>query len=420
MNSRIVQRPCPLPVVSPRLLWAFAALVSSLSAFGADLPNDRWRLEFVSDLNIPTGTPYEAVGQFTQPSGEVQAETQDPSLEGIMARKASGVFGGISAIAFDEKSSTLLALSDSSTPTAFPFTLAVTDDKLRLKPKSLIRFRNKDGSALPAWTIDPEGIALSPNGTLFISSEGYVARMPPVSPAIFEFSADGRLLRDFTVPEKFLPAERSNSPRGVRVNKGLESLTLSPDATRLYTATEHPLLQDEPGCGLDQPCAVRLLEFALDGDGARAIHEYQYVLDPLTTPEGFPVPAGGVQGLPDLLSLGGGELFAIERGYMADQQRNGRNRIRIYHLNVDGATDILSASTSVSKTLHIPVRKSLVLDLDDILDQLEPGFRTLDNFEGICFGPQLDDGSRCVILVSDNNFSTRQRTVFLLFRLTRN
>ena len=42
----------------------------------------------------------------------------------------------------------------------------------------------------------------------------------------------------------------------------------------------------------------------------------------------------------------------------------------------------------------------------------------LENFEGMGFGPPLPDGSRTLLLVSDDNFSQRQRTTFLLFRLT--
>jgi 3-phytase len=395
-------------------------LLTTLNVFTAQAANSPWRLEFLSDLNIPTGTPYEAVGQATNASVDEKSGAPDLSREGVLARKASGVFGGISAIAFDPASSTLYALSDSSTPTIFPFTLAVSGGRLRLEPKSLIRLGGEDGSALPVWTVDPEGIVLSPAGSLLIASEGYVARIPPVLPAVMEFSIDGSLRRQFPIPEKFLPADSGKSARGVRVNKGFESLTLSPDAKRLYTATEHPLQQDNSGCGLDQGCVVRLLEFAMDEDDTPAVHEYLYELDPLTAPSGFAATTGSLLGLPDLLSLGGGEMFGIERGFLINEDRTeSRNRIRIQHLNVEGATDILNTTEPRSKHPGGAVRKSLVLDLDDILDQLEPGFQRLDNLEGICFGPLLEDGSRTILLVSDNNFSSRQRTVFLLFRLVR-
>jgi hypothetical protein len=62
-------------------------------------------------------------------------------------------------------------------------------------------------------------------------------------------------------------------------------------------------------------------------------------------------------------------------------------------------------------------KKTLLLDLRDIIPQLDAEFPSLDNFEGMCLGPRLADGSRTVILVSDNNFNPQQRTVFLAFKL---
>jgi hypothetical protein len=42
-------------------------------------------------------------------------------------------------------------------------------------------------------------------------------------------------------------------------------------------------------------------------------------------------------------------------------------------------------------------------------------FVTLDNFEGMTFGPDLRDGRRSLVLVSDNNFSPAAFTQFLAF-----
>ena len=53
-------------------------------------------------------------------------------------------------------------------------------------------------------------------------------------------------------------------------------------------------------------------------------------------------------------------------------------------------------------------QKSLLLDLDEL------GI-PLDNVEGMTFGPNLPDGRRSLILVSDNNFSPAAFTQFLLF-----
>jgi len=54
------------------------------------------------------------------------------------------------------------------------------------------------------------------------------------------------------------------------------------------------------------------------------------------------------------------------------------------------------------------VQKTLLLDLDEL------GL-TLDNVEGMTFGPNLPDGSRSLVLVSDNNFDPAAFTQFLAF-----
>jgi hypothetical protein len=42
---------------------------------------------------------------------------------------------------------------------------------------------------------------------------------------------------------------------------------------------------------------------------------------------------------------------------------------------------------------------------------------TLDNIEGITFGPTLPNGERSLVLVSDNNLQDIQFTPFLAFRI---
>ena len=39
----------------------------------------------------------------------------------------------------------------------------------------------------------------------------------------------------------------------------------------------------------------------------------------------------------------------------------------------------------------------------------------LDNIEGLTFGPNLSQGDRSLILVSDNNFQTIQKTQILIY-----
>ena len=41
----------------------------------------------------------------------------------------------------------------------------------------------------------------------------------------------------------------------------------------------------------------------------------------------------------------------------------------------------------------------------------------IDNVEGICLGPQLPNGHSSLILISDNNFNSQQKTQIFLFEI---
>ena len=96
--------------------------------------------------------------------------------------------------------------------------------------------------------------------------------------------------------------------------------------------------------------------------------------------------------------------------------RRNMNRVRVFHTSLAGATDISSFDSLRGRRGVTPARKTLVLDVADVRG-LSPALPGVENFEGMGFGPPLPDGSRTVLLVSDDNFSERQRTAFLLFRL---
>ena len=57
------------------------------------------------------------------------------------------------------------------------------------------------------------------------------------------------------------------------------------------------------------------------------------------------------------------------------------------------------------------------MDLDEILGELPTGL-TVDNFEGMTFGPDLSNGKRTLILSTDNNFAARQFTQLLFLEFT--
>jgi hypothetical protein len=264
--------------------------------------------------------------------------------------------------------------------------------------------------------LDPEGIAITRTGRLFISSEGLGDRSPRVPPSVIEYTRNYEFVRQLGIPEKFIPPVTGAAQRGVRGNAAFESLTVAPDDASLYTATESALAQDGPDATTAHGATVRILEFR-EGSGTYSpAREFAYDIDALPEP-GFRTRVA-VTGLVELIALGGGEFLTLERGYQ-EEVRPGpgrRNTIRIFRMSIRGATDISGMDSLDGRRDVVRARKTLLLDLADLAG-LSSELATLENFEGMTLGPRVPDGSRTLLIVSDDNFNRAQRTSFLLFRI---
>jgi hypothetical protein len=242
---------------------------------------------------------------------------------------------------------------------------------------------------LDGKNFDGEGLALEPSGEMLISSE--------TEPSIREVSLDGRTLRSLPVPDLFL----AGRGKGIRSNLGFESLTLAPGGDALWTANERALQQDAPE-DLARPSPVRLLRYERRDGGFVPEAQFVYEVEPLKQRVG-----SGFQtrGLSDLLALPGGDLLALEREFV-----EGRGfAIQIFRVSLAGATDVSGLETLAGKS-WTPVGKTLVYDF--ARSGLVP-----DNVEGMAFGPQLSDGARTLVLVSDNNFNPLEKTQIVALRL---
>ena len=204
------------------------------------------------------------------------------------------------------------------------------------------------------------------------------------------------------MPAPFLPTPTA----GVRQNLGFEAAAVTPNGRDVYVGTEGALVQDGPAASLTDTSPARILRF--DERTGRLERQFVYVTDAVAeTP--VPATAFSVNGLVELLPLGGQRLLAMERSFSVGAPGTG-NTIKLYDVEIAGATDV-NGATSLAELRRVrPVRKELVLDLREL------GI-PLDNVEGMVLGPDLPDGRRSLILVSDNNFAATQFTQFLLFAI---
>ncbi len=312
--------------------------------------------------------------------------------------------GGLSGITYDVRRQLYYSISDDRSqkaPARF-YTLTIDLSQGALKEggvtlTDVTTLLAETGQPFAPLSLDPEGIALTRRGSLFIASEGDSSRQ--INPFVKEFSRSGQSLKTLPVPAQFLPAQN----RGVRNNLAFESLTLTPDQTALFTATEAALLQDGPEATVEQGSPSRILKY--NPRTGQPEQEFLYLTEPVAAPPNATHTAGN-NGLVDLLALDRHRLLSLERAFSAGIG----NTIRLFEVSLAGATDLqgLESLSTVDLTTLKPVQKRLLLDFKDLKIPL-------DNLEGLTFGPEFADGRRALVVVSDNNFNPLQVTQFLAF-----
>jgi hypothetical protein len=351
--------------------------------------------------------------------------------------------GGISAIAYDVPRDRLYALSDDRDRPRF-YTLKMTSlssPTPAITVESVTYLKDNQGNPYASGQLDPEGLALTPAGTLLISSEGSPAGN--IAPAIGEYElTTGQLKKELPLPERYIPLRlRSGQAQGaveseaalnteqarplsavegarplsaveggIQENLGFEALTINVSSGaggiyepyRLFVATEGPLLQDLDFAP-DIPYKNRLLHYLIDPAQTTIVSEHMYEMDLAPT-------AAVLHGLSEIALLDqSGHFLGIERSYGFKGFA-----IKLYQLASGGATDIsaIASLQNASGTSSIsPIRKQLVLDLATLPNPLQ-------NYEAMTFGPDASNRRKTLLIMSDDNFDSEQETTLLVFQLT--
>jgi hypothetical protein len=239
--------------------------------------------------------------------------------------------------------------------------------------------------------LDPEAIRAIPNGRLLISDE--------YGPAILEFTTDGRQVGQIPIPARFTPSHSSADPaaelpptnlQGRQPNRGFECLAVSPKGDQVFVLLQSPLIQDEALDEMNKRVGTncRLLEInRLTGQ----TREYLYPLD---------APTNGCN---EIEYLAPGRFLVIERDSKAGLEAAAK---RIVEIDIRSATDISNLNSLPSTAIPpgvSPVAKKTFLDLLDPRWNFA-GEKFPEKIEGIAFGPNLADGSRVLLITSDNDF----------------
>ena len=374
----------------PRWLWGLLLICASLAACTtASLAPHRI-------CSTPQARPWSLLGEIRWPHEQLFAGT---------------TVGGLSSIDYDAGSHLYFLVSDDRLahgPARF-YTARIDYDARGLHQVRLhdarpllspsqapyaSRRQPLPGIATP----DAEALRVLPGGqSLLWSSEGDFTR--GFGPQLLQSSKDGHWLREWPLPPELrLPSSETQGPRS---NFTLEGLALSQDGRTLWLAMEAALRQDGALPTADHSGGpVRIT--AYDMGTQQPARQLAYLPDAL--PADLWLQRGAINGISAVLADGPEHLLVLERSF-APPLRFGA---RIYRISTraDASSDTLGQIRLVPGSYR-PADKELLLDLADA------GLQSVDNLEGMSWGPLLPDGRRVLLLVSDNNFNPAEVTQFV-------
>ncbi len=181
-------------------------------------------LLLVAGFSVQTATAKAKDTQMTVASYELLGTVDIPTGTQFGGTE----IGGLSSITYDPNRGVYYAISDDQgtiDPVRY-YTLSIDVSDGQLDPGDITFLdvtKILDASGMPyaPGSLDPEGLVLTHEGSLYFSSEGFAARTPPVDPFVKRMNLNGHQTRSLTIPEKFLPD--GTGAQGVRNNLAFES-----------------------------------------------------------------------------------------------------------------------------------------------------------------------------------------------------
>ncbi|MEQ1946214.1 MAG: esterase-like activity of phytase family protein [Bryobacteraceae bacterium] len=272
---------------------------------------------------------------------------------------------------------------------------------------------------------DPEGVAISREGTFFVSDE--------YGPFIYEFSRSGRLIRRIPVPAKFLIANPSgdldgsgnslelypaNNISGRQANRGMEGLTITPNGRYLIGIMQNALIQDHGLNSNTPPGRVgmnnRILKYDLR---TRKTQEYVYTMDAVN--QG--------RGVNEILAVNDHEFLVLERDNRTNLAGSSPNLKRIYKIDLEesGLTDVSNVASLPQLGTELAAANIKAVTKTKFIDLLDAAYKVsatqtikdviAEKMEGLAWGRNRNNGHYVLFVVSDNDLNTTLATQIYAF-----
>jgi hypothetical protein len=314
-------------------------------------------------------------------------------------------FGGISGIEYHD-GTYYLVCDHAGNPRFYKASIKLNNYKIDTVEVTDVILLNRNSKFLKENTLDLEAIRYNPKLDQFVlTSEGSIQNGK--SPSIFHISSEGEYISNYTLPGYF----HTTGEQRPRNNGVFEGLATSVDGTAYWTAMELPLERDGAKPKLfHTQSPVRITKF----DTGSGLASTQFAMD-LEAISKIPWMYFAVNGLTEILEYAPNRFLVLERAFSAGHGSYG-NTVRIFDVDASNATNTLEIE-NLKRSKYTLANKKLIYDFKNVRKRLTKGI--IDNIEGMTFGPDLPNGNKSLILVSDNNFNSlgKQLNQFILMEI---
>ena len=258
------------------------------------------------------------------------------------------------------------------------FVLICFEEASHLFEKQFEEVKNEDGTtSYVAHPTEEESEKLT------VVEEELKAR--PFADVAKEYSEDGKLTGNrLEIPAVY---------KAGMGNYGFEALAYDEERHVFWTMNESTLKGDGAKA-TSQNGVKNILRLQSFGDDLRPLEQFAYAMDAPTAHSKADEYAMGVS---EIAALGDGRLLVLEREFFVPRAKLGAFvTCKLYEIAPNEGFAI-APYTPVDKMFFLP--KRLVHSFTTKLNVFD---RSLANYEGMCLGPTLKDGSKVLVLVSDS------------------
>nr|WP_314898151.1 esterase-like activity of phytase family protein [uncultured Flavobacterium sp.] len=322
--------------------------------------------------------------------------------------------GGLSGIDYDVKQDLYYLICDDRSmfndSRFYTAKIRLIENKLEsIHFQSVTTLKNENGKNYGNWnttpntSADPEDLRFNPKTNALVwSSEG--ARVVTAdklilqNPAINFMDLKGNFTGKAKLPENLKMQKQEKGPRN---NGTLEGITFDAKFKNIYANIEEPLFEDGSSANTTKGAFIRFYQF--NAKTKKNTAQYGYQLEPIAR-EPNPKGAFAVNGVSAIQYYGKNQLLVVERSYSTGTQAC---TIKVFLCDLKKATNVKNYVSLKNQNFEVATKK-LILNMDDL------GI-SIDNIEGLTFGPKLANGHQSIVFISDNNFSEMQKTQILVF-----